>query len=68
MGAHGAFLAFSTNRRRKGGEHMSKKKPDATVPGSGIYRNQTTGDRVTVNRGDPFPPTPGPSQRYVPES
>jgi len=46
---------------------MSKKKPGATVPESGIYRNKTTGDRVTVNRGDPFPPTPAPGQRYVPE-
>jgi len=46
---------------------MSKKKPGATVPESGIYRNQTTGDRVTVNRGDPFPPTPAAGQRYVPE-
>jgi hypothetical protein len=46
---------------------MAKKTPGTPVPESGIYRNRTTGDRVTVNRGDPFPPTPAPGQRYAPE-
>ena len=46
---------------------MSKNTPGKPVPESGIYRNTTTGDRVTVNRGDPFPPTPAPHQGYRPE-
>jgi len=47
---------------------MSKKKPGATVPESGIYRAQTTGDRVTVNRGDPFPRPPHPVSATFPKS
>jgi len=41
-------------------------EPGETVPDSGIYQNTKTGDRVTVNRGDPFPPTPAPGQSYRP--
>jgi hypothetical protein len=46
---------------------MPKHAPGKPVPESGIYRNTTTGDRVTVNRGDRFPPTPAPNQGYRPE-
>jgi len=46
---------------------MPKNTPGKPVPDSGIYQNTKTGDRVTVNRGDPFPPTPGPNQSYRPE-
>ena len=46
---------------------MSRNTPGKPVPDSGIYRNTKTGDRVTVNQGDPFPPTPGPNQSYRPE-
>jgi hypothetical protein len=46
---------------------MPKNTPGKPVPESGIYRNTKTGDRVTVNRGDPFPPTPAPRQGYRPE-
>lgn len=46
---------------------MSKTyEPGDRVPDSGIYVNVRTGDRVTVNRGDPFPPTPKPGQTYKP--
>jgi YjzC-like protein len=41
--------------------------PGDRVPDSGIYRNVRSGDRVTVNRGDRFPPTPKPNQSYRPE-
>lgn len=41
--------------------------PGDRVPDSGIYRNVRTGDRVTVNAGDRFPPTPKPGQTYRPE-
>jgi hypothetical protein len=41
--------------------------PGDRVPDSGIYRNEQSGDRVTVNAGDPFPPTPKPNQTYRPE-
>jgi hypothetical protein len=40
--------------------------PGDAVPDSGIYQNVQTGDRVTVNEGDPFPPTPAPGQAYRP--
>jgi hypothetical protein len=41
-------------------------RPGEEVPASGIYVNVQTGDRVTVNEGDPLPPTPGPGQTYKP--
>jgi hypothetical protein len=41
--------------------------PGDRVLDSGIYRNRQSGDRVTVNRGDRFPPTPKPNQTYRPE-
>ena len=41
-------------------------EPGDKVPDSGIYQNVQTGDKVTVNQGDPFPPTPKPGQTYKP--
>lgn len=47
---------------------MSQERfhPGDRVPDSGIYQNVQSGDRVTVNRGNPFPPTPKPGQIYKP--
>lgn len=46
---------------------MSKDyQPGDEVPDSGIWKNQQTGDKVTVNKGDPFPPTRKPGQSYKP--
>lgn len=45
-------------------------KPGSTAPRSGQYeqvgpRGGRTGDERTVVRGEPMPPTPKPSMRYV---
>lgn len=40
-------------------------KPGEIAPRSGQYKNTTTGTEVTVTKGEPFPPTPGPKQYYV---
>jgi hypothetical protein len=54
------------NELKERSKLSTRYEPGDTVPDSGIYQNTTTGDRVTVNRGDPFPPTPGPGQSYRP--
>lgn len=46
-------------------------KPGETVPDSGIYqevgpRGGATPHMVTVNEGDPFPPSHGPGNGYKP--
>ena len=43
---------------------MATFKPGDEAPTSGQYRNTTTGDEVTVVRGEPLPPTPKAGQRY----
>jgi hypothetical protein len=35
------------------------------VDQSGQYKNTSTGTEVTCVRGEPFPPTPKPGQKYV---
>lgn len=40
-------------------------QPGETCSTSGIYKNTTTKNEVTVVKGEPFPPTAGPSQTYV---
>ena len=40
-------------------------KPGERAETSGQYLNPTTKTEVTVTRGEPFPPTPGPAQCYV---
>jgi len=45
---------------------VKPRGPGGKVPFSGIYKNPYTGDKVTLNEGDPFPPTPRPAQGYVP--
>ena len=35
---------------------MANYNPGDNVPNSGIYVNVVTGDKVTVNQGEPFPP------------
>ncbi len=39
-------------------------KPGEKAPDSGQYRNKSTGNEVTVVRGEPLPPTPKPGQNY----
>jgi hypothetical protein len=36
------------------------------MPDSGIWKVKWTGDSVTVVKGEPFPPSPGKGQSYVP--
>ena len=40
-------------------------KPGQTVPDSGQYKNTGTKTEVTAVKGEPFPPTPKPGQKYV---
>lgn len=40
-------------------------KPGQRAEKSGQYLNTTTKTEVTVTRGEPIPPTPGPGQCYV---
>lgn len=39
-------------------------KPGQKAPASGQYKNTTTKTEVTVTKGEPLPPTPGPNQKY----
>jgi len=46
-----------------GGITMGKKptvKPGAKVPDSGIYQDQKSGNKSTMVKGEPAPPTPKP--------
>lgn len=38
--------------------------PGTEAPKSGQYRNNNTGNEVTVTRGEPLPPTPRKNQSY----
>jgi hypothetical protein len=40
-------------------------KPGQPVPDSGIYRNPSNGERVTLVRDKPAPPTDRPGQHWV---
>ncbi|OPY80942.1 MAG: hypothetical protein A4E64_00106 [Syntrophorhabdus sp. PtaU1.Bin058] len=40
-------------------------KPGQAVPDSGIYRNTRTGERSTLVRGEPAPPTTGKGQKWT---